>query len=167
MRLVNARVTAYTGAAARPVLTIDRGTRAGIQDGTVVAHGFNLVGRVVHAGPLTADVRLITHREQKLQVRLVPPGPDAEPRRVRVQIEQRDDGHTFGVQVSRSVTVEKGDLAHLADVSWPREARGFVVGQVRSVKRAPEDPYSFKNVVIEPIPPLTTLSEVTALVPME
>jgi len=168
MRLVSARVTAYAGDANAPVITIDRGGNVGITKGTVIASGFNLVGEVVHAGPLTADVKLITAKGTKLQVRFVPPRADAKPRLQNArQLSLREDGRTFGVRLSTGVTVETGDLAHLADPRWPREARGFVVGQVSAVGPYEDDPLSFQSVVVDPIPPLTALNEVTALVPME
>ena len=168
MRLVGARVTAYTGDPGAPVITIDRGTNVGISRGTVIASGFHLVGEVVHAGPLTADVKLITAKGTKLQVRFVPPRADAQPRIESTrQVTLREDGRTFGVQLDIDINVQAGDLAHLADPRWPRESRGFVVGQVRAVEPADENPYLFQNVVIDPIPPLTSLNEVTALVPTE
>ena len=167
VRLVRARVTAYGGDPAAPVLTINRGTQTGITRGTVVVSGFNLVGEVVHAGPMTANVRLITAPGTEFRVTLRPPEAEDTQRQTDVHIEARSDGGTFGVQVSARSEIEVGDFAHLSDPRWPREARGFVAGQVRSVEPTPDDPHVFRDVVIDPIPPLSALPELTALVPAE
>lgn len=166
VRLVNARVTAYTGDPAAPVLTLERGTRAGLREGTVIASGFNLVGRVVHAGPMTADVRLIIAPGTELQVTIRPPEVDDEARRTQVHLAARDDG-AFEVRVPARSEIEPNDLAQLSDPRWPREARGFVVGQVTRVEPAPDDPFAFRDVLIEPIPPLSALPDVTAVVEAE
>ncbi|MFW6059675.1 MAG: rod shape-determining protein MreC [Phycisphaeraceae bacterium] len=168
VRYVQARVTGLTGAPNAPTLNIARGTRAGIREGAIIVRGYNLVGRVVHAGPATSEVKLITAPQTKLQATLLPPADATDSRdSLPVQLEVRDDGETFGVQVRRGEPVQAGDLAHLDDPRFPREAQSYIVGQVISVQRAPDDPYLFQEIVVKPILPLTGLSEVTALVPVE
>ncbi len=129
---INARVTAFVGEAGSQFVTIDRGTRSGIREGTVIIQGdFNLVGKVVHAGPVTADVKIITSPGTRLEVRLVPATVNAGPQSVRVQLHVRDDGKTFETQVETDTHVQVNDLAHLVDNRWPREAAEFRGGKGR------------------------------------
>lgn len=165
VQLVPARVSGFSGDPVRPVLTIDRGTFSGVHDGAAVVSGFNLVGRVAKAYAGSADVELITAAGTKLQVRILPPRTDDVPRELVEQLELEEDGRWFEVQVEIDAAVEVGDLAHLIDERWPPAARGYVVGQVKRVAPDPANPHLFKELVIEPLPPLADLTRVTVLIP--
>lgn len=168
VRYVQARVTGVAGTRRPSTLNIAHGTRSGIRENTAVVHGYNLIGRVVHAGPATADVKLITAPGTRLQVRLLSALDENESRDpVPAQLQASEDGQSFRVRLRRSETVKVGDLAHLDDPRYPREAQSYIVGQVVSVEPAPDDPLLFQEIIVNPIPPLAGLSEVTALVPVE
>lgn len=165
--LIDARVTSFSpGDGVKPMITIDRGQTRGIVKGAPVVSGFNLVGRVDAAYPVTSDVVLINAKGTKLQVSILPPLAQA-PRELNELIELSADRKTFRLTVGKEDPVEVGDLAHLADDSWPSEAIGYVVGEVTSVAPDPRDPLNRKLVVITPIKPLESLSRVMALVPLE
>lgn len=167
VRQVPARVGRYSGDRVNPTLTINRGTSQGVAVGQVVVTGFSLVGEVEQAGPVTATVRLFTAAESRLQVRLVPPVVGEPPHRVGAWMQVEEDGERFVIEVDRDSPVAVGDLAHLEDSRWPREAQGFVVAQVVTVRPDPRDPHMRRVVLLEPIVPLRSLSQVNVLVPTD
>lgn len=166
-QLLPARVTGYSGDSTNPTITIDKGTTKGVYEGAPVLHGISLVGRVSAAYPLTADVQLITAKGTQLQVRILPPTTGQAPRELVEMIELEEGGRWFEVLVEKDEPVEVGDLASLVDERWPPEARGYFVGAVKRILEDPADPLRFKRLIIEPLPPLQSLSRVTVLAPVE
>ena len=167
VKLVNARVTAASTDPLNPTLTINRGESHGVHERLAVTSGFNLVGEVVTTGSLTSDVRLVTAKDTRLRVQIAPPTAEAAARALEVQIERSPDGPWFEVRLGKQQRVEPGDLAHLTDPIWASQAEGFVVGQVTQVAPDPNDPLNFQRVIIDPIPSLMTLTDVTVLVPTD
>ncbi|MEX2671185.1 MAG: rod shape-determining protein MreC [Phycisphaeraceae bacterium] len=167
MRALLARVGSVSGDRLNPTLRINRGSRDGVARGQAVVTQFILAGEIERAGPVSADVRLFTAAESRLQVRIIPPNPTATDRRYSAWMEIQDDGQTFLIEAERDDPVEEGDWAHLADDRWPREARGFVVAQVTDVRPDPSDPHRLKRVTLSPAVDLTALRQVTVLVPEE
>lgn len=165
VRLVEARVTAYSGDGGNPTLNIDHGRRSGIAQRMVVVSGFNLVGTIVGAGPLTADVKLLTVPKTGVNVRIAPASPGASPRAMTAWItyDAKVGAFTFSPAIDKPVKV--GDVAFLDDDSWPADAQGFVVGKVVGIEKNLKDPLNLKRVIIKPLRSLRRLARVTVLVP--
>ncbi|MCC7204432.1 MAG: rod shape-determining protein MreC [Phycisphaeraceae bacterium] len=180
VRFLSARVTAWTGRPGVTALTINKGTRQGVEPGMIVTDGINLVGRVVDAGGATAYVSLITSLTAPLEVRIVPPTMAAT-RQWPGYVQFDPNRQIFWTSVEIQQPVDVGDLAHLAgDASttglspptggtaggWPPEAWGLIVGRVTRIERD-ADPLNFKRVIVEPMVNLAYLTRVVVLVPME
>ncbi|MEX0884815.1 MAG: rod shape-determining protein MreC [Phycisphaeraceae bacterium] len=165
LEAVSARVGGVSGGAGlNPTLTIDRGSQRGVARDQVVVWGFSLVGRVTRAGPLTADVGLITATDTAVSARIVPPTMDAPQRQWRGWLAYDPETQALTAEIGPDEQVEAGDLAHLDDTAWPAEAQGFVIGRVASVERDPDEPYLIRRVIVRPFLPLTSLSQVSVLV---
>lgn len=169
VKFLNARVAAYHHSGPKKSLTIDRGESDGVESGQAVVDGenLNLVGRVEQAGWRTSTVRLITSAETHLKVRLLPPDVGVSVEGTPQWIRMSDDGQTFQFQVPFNAAVAQGDMAHLADDRWPGFAQGFIVGQVSEVKPDPSNPKLYQIVVIDPMPAMAALNDVTVLVPFD
>jgi hypothetical protein len=165
VRLVEARVVGLSDSSVKPVLSIDRGRRAGLRQGQAVVYAGNLVGQVEMAGPVTADVRLITAAETGLSVRIVPPSSQAPSRELVIWAELNDNRDAFIAEPSQGRTVTPRDLAHLDDDRWPAAAQGYIVGRVTDVGPKESRPLELQQVRIEPLVPLKQLGRVTVLVP--
>jgi len=165
IKLREASVVAWSNDPANPTLTINRGKTHGITAGRVVASGFNLVGQVTDAGPMTATVRLIAQPapNDRMIVDVVPAVAGTAPRRFTAEIVHQGDG-TFVGEAKADGQVRVGDLAHLSDPTWPREARGFVVGKVVSIDPHP-DSILRREFTVKPIRDLNRLVQVFVLVP--
>lgn len=180
VRFLSARVTSWTGRPGGTALTINKGSKQGVEPGMVVTDGINLVGRVVDAGGVTAYVSLITSLTAPLEVRIVPPTMAAN-RQWPGYLQYDSNQQHFWASVEIQQPMEVGDLAHLAgDAStpgvtppaggtaggWPPEAWGLIVGRVTRIERD-ADPLNFKRVVVEPMVNLTYLTRVIVLVPVD
>lgn len=150
-----------------PTITINRGTRHGVQPNQPVAFGTNLVGRVTDVGPTSATVTLITAPGSRLDVRFIPPQAGPAPLGDDGQLELFEGGPQFFCILDMTSPVQEGDLAYLSDERWPIEARGLFVGQVVTVEKAPDDPTLRKRVIVKPIPSLRHLTRVVVFVPIE
>lgn len=144
-------------------LMIDHGMSSGVQLDDAVVVGEYLIGKIDQVNAVTSDVRLITSADTYLKVRIMPADPgtglDTDAKWIRLD----EDGKAFSVQVPATTEIRPGDIAHLADESWPIEANGFVVGQVTEVIADPADPMLYRFVRIEPRVNLETLDEVYVL----
>ncbi len=165
VQLRTATVTSWSGDRLHPTLLINRGTRHGVAVGMVVVRGYQLVGRVVDVGPVTATVRLITAPQTHLIASMIPPVVGSAPREVMAQLRVGKDGLTLEADTNAEDPVLVGDLAHLSDESWPVEAVGFVVGKVTRIDNHPDDPLLRRKVVVEPVRSLAHLGQVTLIVP--
>ena len=175
VHLLDATVIAVSNDPINPVLTIDRGTSSGVHVGFAAVWWEGLVGRVVSAGPRTADVRLITAEEAGIEVRIVPlmqqrpPGPITDLAGLNERAMPIDEGSMFFVDIDKNEQVNIDDVAHLHDRLWPDVAQGFIVGQVVDIIDTEDDPLLpllLKRVLIEPTwRPLGSLNKVTILVP--
>ncbi len=173
---VHAAVTRWSGDPANPWLEINRGRRHGVAEGDVVVNYRDLVGRVVDVGPGTATVRLITHPQSRLEVRVQPDTAD-EPARhhlVMVDAVPRRGRFEAMVEVDADAPIEQGDIAflhvgeHRAGRGWPEHAYGFDVGMVTRIEPDQERlPLLRKRIVIEPFRDLPRLSNVTVFVRRE
>ncbi len=165
VELLPAAVTSWSGDAVYPAMTLDRGGRNRLRAGLVVAHGFNLIGRVTDAGPLSSRVGLITAPGTQLVVRIVPAIPGASPRELVCLIEAEKGTESFWTITGSTEPVRVGDLAHLSDDSWPDEARGLVVGRVTGVEKDQSDPTLRNRVIVTPVRQLRYLNRVVVMLP--
>jgi len=151
VRFVKALVTFWSGSRNTPTITINRGSHEGIRQGQVVTLGVQLVGRIAQVDRDLAAVGLITRPNTSLSVRIVPP-PDVEPapRDVRVRARMEASGKQFIAVVPTGEPVRVGDVAHLADESYPHQALGAVVGVVQHIEPLPEDPTLWNRIEIQP-----------------
>lgn len=169
IQLVPASVVGSTSGRAHPTLVIRplnhrRSRHHRLEEGMVVAHGFNLVGRVGSVGPVTAVVGLIHQLGRELVVRVVPPVPGAPPRELVTSLRPHDPTR-FVAEIDIDDPVQTGDLVHLSDPAWPAEARGLVVGRVTAIEKDPDDPLLRRLAIVSPIQSLSHLDRVVVLVP--
>lgn len=169
--LVEARVAGLTGGSENVRLTIDRGRRNGIAKGQAVVSGGNLVGEVVAAGPVTADVRPIVTPGSSLSAILTPSRSVAGPgeqtagvRQVAVRVKWNGEQGLFTAAPGADETVKVGDVALLNDQTWPATAQRAILGKVIRAEPNPRRPV-LQQVRIKPLAPITQLDRVTVIVP--
>ena len=115
---------------ARQEVVINRGTRAGVFDGQPVLDARGLMGQVVHAGPATSRVMLITDASHSLSVKVNRSGLRAimsgtgQSDRVRL------------LYVPDTADIEEGDLLITSGLDQ-RFPRGHPVAEVTSVEHDP------------------------------
>lgn len=149
-RPLTAKVTAYTDAGPRQVLTINRGSRQNIRPGMTVVHKTVLVGRVVEpVGPSNAGVELVTAHDAKLQVRIRQPGHLELFDNIRVSRSEHD-GQTFVAIVPKGSPIREGADVLLADAVYYADARGRLLGVVEHVAEYTPDPELFSQLSIRP-----------------
>jgi rod shape-determining protein MreC len=131
-RIVPARVIAVSGQLdGASSVTIDAGSRDGVQVDMTVICGDGLVGRVRRVGPLTADVLLLTDPGFSVGVRLESTG------RIGV-VRGAGDGPMRLELLDAETTVESGArLVTLGSVGDRPFVPGVPVGEVRDVRRSP------------------------------
>lgn len=167
--MIDVRVTGYSGDRDNPVLTLNRGTAGDVGNRMAVVTGANFVGVIDSDRSLTADVRLITAPGSSLLVRIQPPTREAAARTAEYFLTLNDGGDAFVVDVPNGTAIAVGDIASLSDSQgrWPREATGYTVGRVVSVRPNADDPLRFDTVTVQPTIDLPRLSRVTVLKPVE
>jgi len=147
-----------------PTITIDRGIRHGVKKGCAVVGPYNFVGQIVHVSPRQSTVRLITAPQTQFQVAITPPSPGEPPRRLDTRLTWNGSERGFTAVVGRDKPVETGDLAHLADIGYPRGAHGYVVGVVSKVEDYEDNPLLFRKLTVQPTVSLAHMSHVVVLV---
>ncbi|MBL4699812.1 MAG: rod shape-determining protein MreC [Phycisphaeraceae bacterium] len=163
--LLPARVTLSTQGLAIRSLTLVVGTKKKVQQGMVVAAGYNLVGRVASVGSSTSTVRLINSPGTYLAARLVPPVNDQSPRQTVAHLEVSDNGKFFFARGDINEQVKIGDLAFLADDRWPLAAQGLIIGQVTAIDQDEMTPLLRTRIKIEPLRSLMHLGQVLVIEP--
>ena len=81
-----------------------------------------------------------------------------------VQLTPIESGRRFETVLGKDKPVQVGDMAILADDSWPMHARGAVVGKVVTIDDYPDDPHLRHLVRVEPMRSLEHLGSVTVVV---
>ena len=171
----HAQVTAWSGDPLNPKLRINRGWRHGVQEGDVVVDYRDLVGRVSDAGPLASTVRLITHPQAELNVRIEEPTVHDQPTRSETLVIESVPGRgQFEAMVAAEAEIEQHDVAylHVGDLRvtgrpWPEHASGFDVGYVHAIEEDEERPLHRKRIIVRPVRDLTRLTSVTVIVRRE
>ncbi|MBB6431404.1 rod shape-determining protein MreC [Algisphaera agarilytica] len=137
-RPLTAKVTGYRNPGPRQVITLNRGSRQGIQPGMTVVYETVLVGRVVDpVGPSSADVELVTSHDGGLQVRINQPGLVAPEENIRVRRSENDPDY-FVAEVPKDSLLRAGAVVVLADAVNYSDARGRLLGIVE--RKAPYTP---------------------------
>lgn len=167
--LIRAGVIGFNGNQRNPVLTIDRGAKAGIDRHQAVELDGNLVGFVSNAGARTADVAVITRYGAQYRALIKSADPQDRPHELTEIVYLGADGESFYVEVNKSQGGAVGDYAHLNDDTgiYPESARGLIIGRVSRVEDSADKPLLMKRLIIRPTMPLTRLSRVEVLVPVE
>jgi len=171
VELQHARVVGGLRDPQSPTILIDAGLDKSLKPGMIVANGYNLVGALVNVGPTSSVVRLITSPRTHLNAIIAPPADGPPPRMLNASVEvapKLDDGAVvFTAVVAAADVVAEGDFAHIADETWPREARGFVIGRVMKIVKADDkdNPLLRKKLIIQPMRSLVHLDTVVVVVP--
>ncbi|MEM6460038.1 MAG: rod shape-determining protein MreC [Planctomycetota bacterium] len=168
-RPLSARVTASADAGPGWVLTINRGSRHGVEPGMTAVTGASLVGRVLDpVGPATAEVELVTAHDAGLQVRIRPRGSDLVFDNVRVRRAEDNPG-VFYAEVAKDPDspIRAGADVLLADAVHYADARGRLLGVVENITEYPDDPELLRRLVVRPAVDLRYLRELAVLLPAE
>ncbi len=163
--LLPATVIAWSADRLNPTLTINRGTRHSLAPGMLAVRGFQLVGRILNAGPVTATIGLITAPDTHLVVKAMPPQDQHQPRSLVVHLTAVTGKDIFWADTNAHDPIQIDDLAYLYDDAWPTRARGFVVGKITDIKPHPDDPILRRRITVTPTRSLPHLDYVTLIVP--
>jgi cell shape-determining protein MreC len=121
---------------------LNRGSRAGVREGTVaVYNGAHLIGRVERVALLRSHLLPLCSAASGLLRALVLPRdrPEAPLSEAAIiQLEPKGNG-TFTAELSRETEVSEGDLVMLADHTWPESAQAMVIGTIESVRVKDDD----------------------------
>ncbi|MEM9420396.1 MAG: rod shape-determining protein MreC [Planctomycetota bacterium] len=139
-RPVTAKVTSYRDPGPRRVITLNRGSRQGIQPGMTVVYETVLVGRVVDpVGPSSSDVELVTSHDGGLQVRIRQQGIAMPFDNIRVRPSETDPDY-FVAEVPKDSLIRSGAVVILADAVNYSDARGRLLGIVERKSDYTPDP---------------------------
>jgi len=166
-RLVPGTVTASQGTREAPVLTIALDANHGVHKGDIVGSGYNLIGRVSDVWQRTAQVAVITRPRHSMLVTLRPENASPGDAGIPALMQSDDTGLRFLTEVGVNDPVRVGDLAYLADETWPEESRGFVVGRVTSAEPKTTDPELRRVVVVQPVRDIRYIRRVFVVVPVQ
>ncbi|GMA85729.1 hypothetical protein GCM10025868_09790 [Angustibacter aerolatus] len=112
-------------------VTVDAGTRDGVRPEMTVLDGDGLVGRVLRAGPTTADVLLVTDPDFSVGVRLERTG------RIGVATGAGDDPMHLNLLDAQTDVQPGARLVTLGSEGDRPFVPGVPVGEVRSVQISP------------------------------
>ena len=146
-----------------PKLTINRGSRHGVRQGCAVVGPYNFVGLIVDTSAGESTVGLITSPQTQFQVAITPPSPGEPPRRLDTRLTWNRSERGFTAVIGDE-PVEIGDLAHLADISYPPGAHGYVVGVVSKIEDYEGNPLLHRKLAVQPTVSLAHMQHVVVLV---
>ncbi|MBE7524855.1 rod shape-determining protein MreC [candidate division WWE3 bacterium] len=154
---IGARVIARAITYQTAVVTVDRGSKDGVEIGqAVVTEEGILVGKVLSIGERTASVMLLSDIRSRVASKVS--GAD----RLSGVVEGRGNGAAHFTLVPQSQPLERDNVIVTAGTE-ERVPPNLVVGIVNDVEAKPTDP--FKNAVIEPLAPLERLELVAIVIP--
>jgi cell shape-determining protein MreC len=166
-RLVPGTVTAVQGTREAPVMTIALDANHGVERDDIVGSGFSLVGRVSDVWQRAAQVAVITRPNHSLLVTLRSETATPLDGGIPALLQSDATGLRFFTEIGVDDPVRVGDLAYLADETWPDEARGFVVGRVTSIEPKSTDPQLRRVVAVDPVRDLRYVRRVFVVVPVQ
>ena len=122
-------------------IVVDRGMNAGVQAGMPVIDGEGVVGQVTNVGTFTAEVTLVTEKDQSVPVMLVRNGLRA------IAVGSGKDGSIDVPFMPVSADIQNGDVFVTSgiDGTYPP---GLLVAQVTSVEK--NAAYVFAKIVAKP-----------------
>ncbi|HEU4413680.1 MAG TPA: rod shape-determining protein MreC [Candidatus Angelobacter sp.] len=153
-KTVAAQVIFTSGTEQSRVITIDKGTRAGLKPDMAVITPDGIVGKIKEVGPLSSQVMLINDRDSGAGVIL-------ETTRVQGILKGNNLGELQVIEVMSDETVEAGEhvITSGGDRIYPK---GMAVGTVSSaIPDRDNDPYL--NIKIKPAADLSRLEEVLVI----
>lgn len=142
----------------RRQVVINKGTREQVYAGQPVLDAEGIVGQIVHVGPLSSTVLLITDPSHALPVQVNRNGLRA------IAVGTGQDDALLLEHLPRNSDIHLGDLVVTSGLGG-RFPRGYPVGTVQDVQLDPGEP--FARVSIMPSAKLTQSREVLLLWPQE
>jgi rod shape-determining protein MreC len=142
----------------RQQIVINKGQRDGVYDGQPVVDASGIMGQVVHVGPFSSTVLLITDPDHDLPVQVNRNGLRA------IAVGTGRDDYLLLQHLPTNSDIKKGDLIVSSGLGR-RFPRGYPVGTVQSVSLEPGEP--FANVEVRPSAKLSQSLEVLLVWPHE
>ena len=156
-QMLGARVISRAMTDTTAAVTIDRGSRDGVEIGEAVVTGEGIyVGKIVSLGERTSVVRLVSDVSARATATV------AGNNRVAGVIEGRGNGVSRFTLVPQDLDLKRDDVIVTAGTE-EKVPGNLTIGLVNDVESAPTDP--FKNASIEPLAPLNRLELVSVIVP--
>ncbi|MHC5024436.1 MAG: MreC domain-containing protein [Planctomycetota bacterium] len=166
-RPVLARITARTPQSSHGPVELRRGSREGVQRGTVAVYGgVHLLGRVSGDVSLVRSVLLpLTNTATnfvRAQVSLSEQPPELRLDGPVVQLQPVGDGTLVG-DVDRQAVIAEDDVVRLVDPAWPRTAQQMIIGRIVSITVKDAEPLR-NTIVVRPVYQVHEVAEVTLLI---
>ncbi|XAL99066.1 rod shape-determining protein MreC [Phycisphaeraceae bacterium D3-23] len=152
IRLIEAHVADSNPSRSNPTIELDKGSRAGVQQGNPVIVVADLVGFVSSdVGTLRSSVQLVTMPKARYQVRLLAPEASVQPDDEPVYVYTDATGEFFYCDLPDGQhDVRVGDIASMADDLY-HQAYGYILGEVTEVNDDhPDDPLALDRIIIRP-----------------
>jgi rod shape-determining protein MreC len=150
---VGARVISTSGDSWNKVITINKGSVAGLSIGMPVLSANGLIGQIESVSLYSSAVRLIIDEKSGVAAFL-------QTSRVEGMLSGSLDGILYLDFVPLSATVEPGDTVITSGTGgvYPK---GIPIGEVATVRNAPSDVY--KTIIVRPISRVTSYEEVLVI----
>lgn len=142
----------------RQQVVINKGARDGVYNGQPVMDASGIMGQVIHVGPFSSNVLLITDPDHALPVQVNRNGLRA------IAVGTGQDDRLLLEHLPTNSDIRKGDLIVTSGLGR-RFPRGYPVGTVESVSLEPGEP--FATVVVRPSAKLNQSLEVLLVWPYE
>lgn len=154
-QMLGARVISRAMTNTTAAVTIDRGSRDGVEIGEAVVTGEGIyIGKIVSLGDRTAIVKLVSDVSARAAATVA--GND----RVAGVIEGRGNGVARFTLVPQALDLKRDDVIVTAGTE-EKVPGNLTIGLVNDVESAPTDP--FKSASIEPLAPLSRLELVSVI----
>ena len=165
-KLPQANAIGRSGDPAARTVEIDIGATSGVyRNDPVISDGY-LVGRIANVGPTTSTVQFLTSPENLINAALVPVGSGTGVdlrKQPLIQLKPSGPDRLIEDAAPIDLPVEKGDVARLIDLDWPRSVHGMIVGVVVRVKPDPDRKLR-KQIELRPPRPLNHLTRFIVIV---
>jgi len=142
----------------RRQIVINKGQREGAYDGQPIVDASGIMGQIVHVGPFSSTVILITDPNHALPVQVNRNGLRA----IAVGMGQNDK--LLLEHLPNNADIRVGDLV-ISSGLGRRFPQGYPVGQIENISRKPGEP--FAKVMIKPSAKLSQSREVLMVWPYE
>jgi len=124
----------------RHQIVINKGQREGVYDGQPIVDAYGVMGQIVHVGPFSSTVLLLTDPAHAIPVQINRNGL----RSVAVGTGQ---SHILQLEhLSNNVDIREGDLVVSSGLG-SRFPPGYPVGVVHDISRVPGDPFSKVTII--------------------